>query len=43
MIAAAKDKRAFPLNLENLGRPEQSWKVRVIEEVQRLMFDGQDV
>lgn len=31
-------------NLENLRRPDQTWKVRLIEdEFQRLMFDTQDV
>ncbi|MFO0807580.1 MAG: site-specific DNA-methyltransferase [Gemmataceae bacterium] len=31
-------------NLENLRRPDQTWKVRLIEEeFQRLMFDVQDV
>jgi adenine-specific DNA-methyltransferase len=31
-------------NLENLRRPDQTWKVRLIEEeFQRLMFDAQDV
>ena len=31
-------------NLENLRRPDQTWKVRMIEEeFQRLMFDVQDV
>jgi adenine-specific DNA-methyltransferase len=31
-------------NLENLRRPDETWKVRLIEETfQRLMFDGQDV
>jgi adenine-specific DNA-methyltransferase len=31
-------------NLENLRRPDETWKVRLIEEsFQRLMFDVQDV
>jgi len=31
-------------NLENMRRPDQTWKVRLIEEeFQRLMFDVQDV
>lgn len=31
-------------NLENLRRPDETWKVRLIEEAfQRLMFDVQDV
>jgi adenine-specific DNA-methyltransferase len=31
-------------NLENLRRPDQTWKVRLIEEeFRRLMFDVQDV
>ena len=31
-------------NLENLRRPDQTWKVRLIEEeFQRLMFDVEDV
>ena len=31
-------------NLENLRRPDQTWKVRMIEEeFKRLMFDVQDV
>jgi len=31
-------------NLESLRRPDQTWKVRLIEEEsQRLMFDVQDV
>lgn len=31
-------------NLENLRRPDQTWKVRLIEEeFQRIMFDVQDV
>jgi adenine-specific DNA-methyltransferase len=31
-------------NLENLRRPDQSWKVRLTEnEFQKLMFDTQDV
>ena len=31
-------------NLENLRRPDESWKVRLIEETfQTLMFDVQEV
>jgi adenine-specific DNA-methyltransferase len=31
-------------NLENLRRPDETWKVRLIEEAfQRLMFDVRDV
>ena len=31
-------------NLENLKRPDETWKVRLIEEeFKRLMFDLQDV
>jgi len=31
-------------NLENLRRPDETWKVRLIEdEFKRLMFDVQDV
>ena len=31
-------------NLENLRRPDQTWKVRMIEEeIKRLMFDVADV
>jgi adenine-specific DNA-methyltransferase len=31
-------------NLENLRRPDQTWKVRLIEEeFKRLMFDAADV
>jgi adenine-specific DNA-methyltransferase len=31
-------------NLENLRRPDQTWKVRLIEpDFHRLMFDAQDV
>ena len=31
-------------NLENLHRPDQTWKVRLIEEeFQRLMFDVSDL
>ena len=31
-------------NLKNLRRPDQTWKVRLIEEeFQRLMFDLEDV
>jgi adenine-specific DNA-methyltransferase len=31
-------------NLENLKRPDETWKVRLVEEeFERLMFDVQDV
>ncbi len=36
--------RADGNNLENLRRPDQTWKVRMIEEeFKRLMFDVTDV